>query len=237
MFSLGKTLKLGKSEINVSPIEYIILAHLRRREILNKGEIGQYGNELIGEFNKLFDGVWEAQSGTIYPILSKMDDYRTKNLIKGEEKKTPLGPVKKVYTLTDNGRDIINRIIIEKYEAEQNFLERYLDFLKTFKEFVEAEKSKHVGESDTKDISSIFNDVDKKKFPCPACKSTLVEGVTFCYSCGKKIEKSKEPREEEIILADDTDPNIFNCPKCNAEIRDKATFCAACGQKLTFQYK
>jgi len=234
MFSLGKTVKFDGKEMNISPLEYIILAHLRKRELENQEIIGQYGNEMIRELNKLFEGVWEAQSGTIYPILSKMEDYRAKNLLKGENKKSELGPAKKVYTLTDNGRDIINRIIIEKYEAEQNFLERYGEFLKSFKEFVEMEKSKHAGEQDTKNVSSLFKDVDKKGFPCPACKTMLVEGVAFCYSCGAKVDKKSNPSKEE---GEEAKEQVKICPHCNIEVPENATFCAGCGGKVNSNYQ
>ena len=85
MFWLGKSIKIDppkgsdkekkkkKDKINLSPLEVLILAQLRSREIRNNGDpVGQYGYEMITDLNKLFAGSWEAKSGTIYPILSKL---------------------------------------------------------------------------------------------------------------------------------------------------------------------
>ena len=87
MFWLGKSINLNDGEkIGVSPIEYIILAHLRRRELLNDGiPVGQYGNELIKELNSIFQGSWRAQSGTVYPMLSKL--VSKKNFLPGKKVK------------------------------------------------------------------------------------------------------------------------------------------------------
>jgi len=120
-----------KKKINLSPIEVLILTQLRSRELRNNGEpVGQYGYEMIQNLNELFAGSWKAKSGTIYPILSKLEG--TKKLITGERKQSPLGPVKRVYILEDLGRDCIDYIIYERFEGDIEFVMRYLNLLTPF---------------------------------------------------------------------------------------------------------
>ena len=137
MFWLGKSIpvknpkKGKKTKINLSPIEFLIMAQLRYREIRNGGEaIGQYGYEMIKDLDKLFAGSWEAKSGTIYPILSKLET--NKALIEGERKKSPLGPVKKVYSLTEEGRHIIDQILTHNLDMDMEFIQRYLELMSIF---------------------------------------------------------------------------------------------------------
>jgi len=120
-----------KKKINLSPIEVLILVQLRSRELRNNGEpVGQYGYEMIQQLNELFAGSWKAKSGTIYPILSKLE--QNKKLISGERKQSPLGPVKRVYILEDLGRECIDYIIYERFEGDIEFVMRYLNLLTPF---------------------------------------------------------------------------------------------------------
>ncbi len=138
MFWLGKSISTGvktddkkKIHLKLSPLEVLILAQLRSREIRNNGEsVGQYGYEMIQELNKLFAGSWEAKSGTIYPILSKLE--AKKSMIKGERKKSPLGPVKKVYILEKMGREGIDSIIKENFQGDIEFIMNYMNLLAPF---------------------------------------------------------------------------------------------------------
>ncbi|MBN2156712.1 MAG: helix-turn-helix transcriptional regulator [Candidatus Lokiarchaeota archaeon] len=107
------------------------MVHLRYREIRSGGEpVGQYGYEMIKDLDKLFAGSWEAKSGTIYPILSKLET--NKKLLTGERKKSPLGPVKKVYSLTENGRIVIDEILSHNLEMDVEFIQRYLELMSIF---------------------------------------------------------------------------------------------------------
>ncbi len=137
MFWLGKSITTGikgekkKESVNLSPLEVLILAQLRSRELRNKGEpVGQYGYEMIQQLNILFAGSWEAKSGTIYPILSKLEG--KKHMIKGSRKKSPLGPVKKVYILEDLGRRSIDSIIRNNFKGDIDFVLQYINLLAPF---------------------------------------------------------------------------------------------------------
>lgn len=180
MFWLGKSINLndGEGKIGVSPIEYIILAHLRRRELNNKDKdepLGQYGNELIKDLNSIFKGSWRAQSGTIYPMLSKL--VTKKNLLISEKKKTELGPRKKVYTLNDNGRDLIDSIVRENFKSDEFFIEKYLELLEPFKEKFENEEQEQIEDSTV----------------CSSCGNRELTGIEkFCPECGTKLTESQK---------------------------------------------
>jgi len=131
MFWLGKSMQSDSKDIKgLSPIEFIVLAHLRNRELRNAQTLGQYGYEMINELNQMFAGSWEAKSGTIYPILSKLDT--EKEYIRGENKPSPLGPTKKVYELTDKGRQLIDNVVRANYKSDIEFILHYFELLSPF---------------------------------------------------------------------------------------------------------
>ncbi|MHA1617679.1 MAG: PadR family transcriptional regulator [Promethearchaeota archaeon] len=146
MFWLGKSIKVDppkgsddekkkkkskKLNINLTRLEVLILTQLRSREIRNEGEsVGQYGYEMITDLNKLFAGSWEAKSGTIYPILSKLKS--NKEMIVDSREKSPLGPVKKVYRLTELGRSTIDQIITSNFEGDLEFILQFLNLIAPF---------------------------------------------------------------------------------------------------------
>lgn len=64
--------------------------------IISKGEI--YGYKIISELeSKGFDNLPE---GTLYPILTRLDK---KGAITCTRKKSPVGPIRKYYSITENG--------------------------------------------------------------------------------------------------------------------------------------
>lgn len=180
MFWLGKTISPKRGpKISVSPIEYIILLHLRRRELLNKNKLGQYGKELIDELNSLFAGSWEAKSGTIYPILSKLD--REKDLLISEKKKSPLGPRKKVYTLTDKGRELIDDLMRQHLHSDIEFMENYSKLLVPFQEMIEQEKEL---------IEEAVIDDTLANVVCVKCGKEIPYNAKFCPACGELLMNS-----------------------------------------------
>ena len=65
--------------------------------IIAKGET--YGYEIIGELENA--GFEEIGEGTLYPVLTRLDKNK---LIQCRRAKSPLGPVRKYYTITEEGR-------------------------------------------------------------------------------------------------------------------------------------
>lgn len=64
--------------------------------IIAKGET--YGYEIIGELEKA--GFEDIGEGTLYPVLTRLDKNK---LIQCRRAKSPLGPVRKYYTITSEG--------------------------------------------------------------------------------------------------------------------------------------
>ena len=60
-----------------------------------------HGYEIVRRVNELSDGIFEWQEGTIYPALHKLE---TKELIRGEWVEASSGKMRRVYSLTDDGR-------------------------------------------------------------------------------------------------------------------------------------
>ena len=65
--------------------------------IIEQGET--YGYEILGELEKAgFEGLGE---GTVYPLITRLDKNK---LISCRRAKSPLGPIRKYYTITDEGK-------------------------------------------------------------------------------------------------------------------------------------
>lgn len=72
--------------------------------IISRGET--YGYELLNELaNKGFTGLLE---GTLYPILTRLNN---KGFIKCRKQKSSLGPIRKYYSITDEGK-----VFLEKFK-------------------------------------------------------------------------------------------------------------------------
>ena len=142
VFWIGKAKKIltevqnKEKKIRLSPVEILVLTQLRARQLrsIQEGEdvedLGQYGYEMIQELNDLFSGAWKAKSGTIYPMLSRLES--KKGMIVGERKKSPLGPVKKVYKLTEGGKKAIDRVISDTFENNIDVMLNYINLMIPF---------------------------------------------------------------------------------------------------------
>jgi PadR family transcriptional regulator PadR len=67
--------------------------------VLNSGSA--HGYEIVRRINELSDGVFEWQEGTIYPALHKLE---ARDLIRGEWVEAASGKMRRVYSLTEEGR-------------------------------------------------------------------------------------------------------------------------------------
>ena len=66
--------------------------------IIEKGET--YGYEILGELEKA--GVSGLGEGTVYPLITRLDKNK---LISCRRARSPLGPIRKYYTITEDGRE------------------------------------------------------------------------------------------------------------------------------------
>ncbi len=92
----------------LSPIELLILLQLKKKPM--------YGYEIIKELKKIFEGVWEPKTGTIYPALRRLE---TRGLIRTELKED-----REHYLLTKDGEEAMRQNL--------SFIERQLDFTKKY---------------------------------------------------------------------------------------------------------
>lgn len=120
MFFMGKKLKARGQDVKLSPLEFMILL-----KVYEADPVGISGYDLISDLTSTFAGMWVAQSGTIYPLLSRMQE---KRLLVAADVKSELGPVKKVFKLTPLSREIIEPMILDNFEPELQFFGNYLDF-------------------------------------------------------------------------------------------------------------
>jgi PadR family transcriptional regulator, regulatory protein PadR len=67
--------------------------------VLNAGSA--HGYEIVRRINELSDGIFEWQEGTIYPALHKLE---ARELIHGQWVEASNGKMRRVYSLTENGK-------------------------------------------------------------------------------------------------------------------------------------
>ncbi len=153
----------------ISPIELIVLRKLKEKPL--------YGNELINELKDEFKGtIFHAKSGTIYPILKKL---QIRELIEEEAGDTE-DQYKKRYKLTEKGERKLSHVIDDDMMDEfMGFFHKFSDifstdfpgkfkhgpmknvhFLKT--EISRLEKRKKMLESDLLRINEIIENKKKK---------------------------------------------------------------------------
>ncbi|MFX0042408.1 MAG: helix-turn-helix transcriptional regulator [Candidatus Hodarchaeota archaeon] len=174
----------------LTPLEFTII-----ETIFNSKE--QSGYDLINNLNKQFAGTWEAHSGTIYPILRKLEN---SGFLKSRTVKSPIGPLRKVYSLTEAGETILKHKVNKNYLDQLKFTENFLVELSSIyiRSFPEEEKEEII-----KDIKSLlkeaFENVMKNipptlefKAKCQECGSEINREAQFCPNCGTTLLPSIE---------------------------------------------
>lgn len=77
-------------------------------EIISHGET--YGYKITEELN--MSGFHNLNEGSVYPVLIRL---HKKKFVTNEEKISPLGPRRKYFFITDNGKDFLS-----KFKSEWN---------------------------------------------------------------------------------------------------------------------
>jgi len=190
---IKKDIFKGIKKAKLTPLEFTILEH-----IFNNKEISGYS--LILNLNKHFAGTWEAQSGTIYPILSKLTE---NGFLKSKTIKSPIGPLRTLYSLTEAGENILKMKVNNNFLAQIKFIENFLIELSKIyiDSFPEEDRKEKIGViqnllddslHEVKEfLDSAFkavHSISKFKTICPECKAELDrEGASFCPYCGANI--------------------------------------------------
>lgn len=69
--------------------------------VIERGET--YGYEILSCMEK--EGFVDLGEGTLYPVLTRLDK---NGYISCRKQKSPLGPIRKYYTITDAGKEYLN---------------------------------------------------------------------------------------------------------------------------------
>ncbi|MBY9006175.1 MAG: helix-turn-helix transcriptional regulator [Candidatus Lokiarchaeota archaeon] len=173
--------KIKKKKL--TPLEVTVL-----EAIFNVKTISGY--DLIEILNTQFAKTWEAKSGTIYPILNKLEN---NGYLVSRKVKSPIGPIKSVYSLTDAGEQIIKSKISNLFMEQLKFIENFLGelsiaYIKSFPDESFEEKTTMIREVLKEMFHNIKNkipkDVNFARF-CPQCGSKIIsKGADFCAFCG-----------------------------------------------------
>ena len=169
----------------LTPLEFTII-----ETIFNSKQLSGY--DLIKNLNRSFAGTWEAQSGTIYPILRKLEK---DGFLKAQRVKSPIGPIKKVYSLTEAGEELLKYKVNKNYYEQLKFVENFLVELSSvfIRSFSSKEQSQKISE-----IQIALNDTLKRvmqnipptlefKTMCNNCGAEIGREVAYCPQCGESL--------------------------------------------------
>jgi PadR family transcriptional regulator PadR len=172
----------------MTPLEFTII-----ETIFNSNALSGY--DLILNLNKQFAGTWEAKSGTIYPILTKLE---RDGFLKSSMVKSPIGPLRKVYYLTEAGEELLKFKVYKNFTDQLKFVRNFLVELASIyiKSFPEKERENTIDEVG-KSLKNIFNQVIESipstlefKSICNFCGAEITRKAAFCPSCGASLMPS-----------------------------------------------
>ena len=179
---------LRKSKL--TPLEFTII-----ETIFNSQQLSGY--DLIKNLNRNFAGTWEAQSGTIYPILRNLEK---DGFLKAKQVKSPIGPLRKVYSLTEAGEELLKFKVNKNYYDQLKFIENFLVELSSIfiHSFPNKEKNQKIAEIQNalnETFKSIMQNIPPTlefKTMCNNCGSEIGREVAYCPNCGKSLFAEKE---------------------------------------------
>ncbi|MFW9952250.1 MAG: helix-turn-helix transcriptional regulator [Candidatus Thorarchaeota archaeon] len=186
---LFKNIKKSK----LTPLEFTIIETIFNYQMIS-------GYDLIKALNEHFAGTWEAQSGTVYPILSKL---KRDGFLKIKQVKSPIGPIKKVYYLTEIGQELLKVKVNKNFHDQLKFIENFLTELSSIyiHSLAEEERENNISEVQ-KLLNNTIQNVIKAlpitvefKVKCSQCGSELKrEGAQFCAFCGTALFESESAK-------------------------------------------
>ncbi|MHA2407549.1 MAG: PadR family transcriptional regulator [Candidatus Ranarchaeia archaeon] len=159
---------------SMSPIEFLILVALQNKP--------SHGYELMKVLSDTFEGIWTPQSGTIYPILSRLQEREIITPLSQKEQS------KKVYSVSKKGQKILKEVA-KHFEKEVQFFDTVEGFVSPF---VDTHRKTH--HSSTKQlihkISCHFNRIETA-FPelTPSERETTLKKIQEVLKQGRKLEK------------------------------------------------
>ncbi len=182
---------LKKSRL--TPLEFTIIESIFNRKQLS-------GYDLIKNLNRHFAGTWEAQSGTVYPILSKLEK---DGFLKAKKVKSPIGPLRKVYSLTEAGEELLKHKVNKNYFDQLKFIENFLVELSSIyvHSFPPEERKEKIEEirkvlkGTLKNVIDIIPVALEFKTVCYKCRSEIGRELTYCPNCGSSLFNKLENKD------------------------------------------
>ena len=174
---------LQKSKL--TPLEFTII-----ETIFNSKQLSGY--DLIKNLNRSFAGTWEAQSGTIYPILRKLEK---DGFLEAQQVKSPIGPIKKVYSLTKAGEELLKFKVNKNYYDQLKFVENFLVelssiFIRSFPKQDQSQKISEIQGALNETFKNIMNNIPPTlefKTMCTNCRAEIGREVAYCPQCGESL--------------------------------------------------
>jgi PadR family transcriptional regulator PadR len=183
----------GIKKSKLTPVEFTIIESIFNFK-------GMSGYDLIQNLNKHFAGTWVAQSGTIYPILSKLerDGFLRSNMVK-----TPIGPLRKVYFLTEAGEEIIKLKVNKNFHDQLKFLENFLVelssiYIRSNPRSERKEQIKLLEETLKETFQNVMERIPSildYKDICENCGSEIGRKAAYCPYCGFGLISEAESEE------------------------------------------
>lgn len=174
---------LQKSKL--TPLEFTIIETIFNSEQLS-------GYDLIKNLNRSFAGTWEAQSGTIYPLLRKLEK---DGFLKAKKVKSPIGPLRKVYSLTEVGEELLKFKVNKNYYDQLKFVENFLVelssvFIRSFPSEEQSQKISEIQNALTETLTNVMQNIPPTlefKTTCNNCGAEIGREVSYCPQCGKSL--------------------------------------------------
>ena len=169
----------------LTPLEFTIIEIIFNSQALS-------GYDLIQALNKHFAGTWQAKSGTIYPILSKLE---RNGFLKSKTVRSPIGPLRKLYTLTNAGEELLKLKVNKNYSEQLLLIENFVVELSSIfiKSFPKEDREEVIEEVET-EITKCFERIKESIPPtlnfrakCLNCGSEIGRKVAYCPQCGTQL--------------------------------------------------
>ena len=206
----GKFLNLEDDEILTSKIKQEIFKNIKKKNltplefttievIFNSNALSGY--DIIQTLNKHFAGTWKARSGTVYPILSKLE---RNGFLKSEMVKSPIGPIRRVYSLSEAGEEILKLKVNKNFAEQLKFLENFIIELASI--YVKSH-DKQVRKKVINDVLTTLNESFERikgsipstlrfKAKCTNCGIEIGRKVAYCPFCGTQLTPEEESEAE-----------------------------------------
>jgi PadR family transcriptional regulator PadR len=184
--------KIKKNKL--TPLEFTTI-----EVIFNSNALSGY--DIIQTLNKHFAGTWKAKSGTVYPILSKLE---RNGFLKSKSVKSPIGPIRKVYSLTDAGEEILKVKVNKNFFDQLKFLENFIIELSSIyvKSHTKQVRKEIIDEVQTtldesfERIKGSIPSTLRFKAKCTNCGIEIGRKVAYCPFCGTQLAPKEESEVE-----------------------------------------